>query len=240
MARNDVLPQNDRTDDAVEGSGFSERTYPVEDLLGHAGEHRVPLIGADQPVVPDEATKELWREADYIWDRCEDRRAFRSYVSADYLEVYKALVALRGRLPTVLEWGSGLGVVAIMASNLGFQAYGIESEAPLVECSRMLAEKYGAEGVQLVHGTFIPPEYERRAAADDTSLRPDGEAEPGYDELDMDLRDFDLVYAYPWPEEFLLFNDILRTCGREDCLFLTYDSREGIQLTRPGRENPSC
>ena len=101
----------------------------------------------------------------------------------------------------------------------------------------MLAEKYGAEGVQLVHGTFIPREYEWSAASDDTSFRSDVEAEPGYDELDMDLRDFDLVYAYPWPEEFLLFNDILRTCGREDCLFLNVWTRS---LDRTAKRPRTC
>ena len=77
---------------------FSEKSYSLDDLLGRAGEHNVPLVNDGEPIVADEATQALWKEADEIWELCEDRRAFRSYVSADYVEVYKALVGLRGRL----------------------------------------------------------------------------------------------------------------------------------------------
>ncbi len=59
--------------------------------------------------------------------------AFEGYVSADYLSVFHSLAQLRNRVSTVLEWGSGLGVVSIMASRMGFEAFGIEAEAVLVE-----------------------------------------------------------------------------------------------------------
>ena len=75
----------------------------------------------------------LWAEAEAIWDRHQNAPGFHSYVSSDYGCVYDALVQLQGRLLTVLEWGSGLGVVTIMASRMGFEAYGIEAELTLVE-----------------------------------------------------------------------------------------------------------
>ena len=40
----------------------------------------------------------------------------RSTNYENYLEVYNALVGLQGQVETVLEWGSGLGVVAIRVS----------------------------------------------------------------------------------------------------------------------------
>lgn len=187
-----------------------------------------------QPAEPDAQTRALWSEADEIWERFQNDLEFRAFVSADYHDVYRALVALQGRVATFLEWGSGLGVVTIMASNLGFEAHGIESEQRLVDRSRELAQRYG-RGAQFITGTFIPREYEWSVEHSGESFRSDIEAEPAYDELDMELRDFDLIYAYPWPDEQALFRHIIRECGGEDALLLLYDAREGIMLSRPGR-----
>jgi hypothetical protein len=182
----------------------------------------------------DEETRKMWHEAGRIWDLYEDRREFRAFVAADYGEVYQALARLRGRVSTVLEWGSGLGVITIMASNLGFDAYGIESESRLVECARELAKRYGPRA-QFAAGNYIPADYEWSAEHGDESFRSDVEVEPGYESLDMELRDFDVVYVYPWPDELDLCHDIMRQCGGENALFLSYDGREGISIRRLGR-----
>ena len=42
------------------------------------------------------------------------------------------LRALAGRAVSFLEWGSGTGVITIMADMLGFEAYGIEINPALV------------------------------------------------------------------------------------------------------------
>lgn len=173
----------------------------------------------------------MWREAQEIWDRCQNQRPFRAFVAADYEVVYLALARLQGRLVTVLEWGSGLGVVTIMASNLGFEAYGIEAEPHLVEQARRLARKYGPRA-QFVTGSFIPKEYSCDPETADESLRSDVDAEPAYDDLDMELRDFDLVYAFPWPDEHQFFRDILRRHGGKNSLFLTFEAREGCLLSK--------
>ena len=67
--------------------------------------------------------KQLWTESDEIWERCRNQLEFGSFVSTDYLAIYRELIQLQGQVETVLEWGSGLGVVTIMASRLGFDAY---------------------------------------------------------------------------------------------------------------------
>ena len=164
----------------------------VDRLLDHDRSHGGLLaagIGGDDfssLQQPDEMTQELWREAGRIWDTYEDRREFHSFVAADYAAVYQALVGLRGRVSTVLEWGSGLGVITIMASNLGFDAYGIESEERLVERARELARKFGPRA-QFVTGNFIPSDYEWSMEVADESFRSDVEAESGYESLDMEL-----------------------------------------------------
>ena len=173
----------------------------------------------------------LWDEADQIWDKHQDTTAFGTYVSANFLAVYQTLAGLRGQVETVLEWGSGLGVVTIMASQMGFEAYGIEAEQELVTMSEGLAARHGSTA-QFVTGSFIPDEFEWILADGDEAERTFVDVPAAYEEMDLELRDFDLIYAYPWPEEHRLYRNIVRTLGRSDALLLTYDGREGVELIR--------
>ncbi len=176
-----------------------------------------------------EEMRELWSESDALWDECRNRLEFGGFVSADYLEIYKQLLPLQGKVATFLEWGSGLGVVAIMASRLGFEAYGIEVEPLLVEHAQRLAERYGCHA-EFAEGSFIPDDYQWGIEEVGNPSRTNCDARAAYDDLDMELRDFDLVYAYPWPDEHGLYLDIMKTCGGHRSLFLTYDAREGTSL----------
>ena len=172
----------------------------------------------------------LWAEANEIWEGFRQQPQFRELVTADYAEVFRALAKMRGRVQTVLEWGSGLGVITIMASCLGFEAYGLEAEPKMVDWSQTLSRKYGADA-QFVCGSFVPAEYEWDPQYGDENFRTRLDLESGYEELDMELRDFELVYSFPWPEEQSLHRDIMRTCGAPGALLMTYDYREGITLS---------
>ena len=145
--------------------------------------------------------------------------------------MYQALVDLRPRVDTILEWGSGLGVVTIMASRLGFRACGIEVEPLLVERSQALAERFGPDA-QFAAGSFIPDDYQWGVEVPGDASRTETDSRAAYDELDLEPHDFDLVYAYPWPDEHDLYLDILRQHGGENTLFLSYDAREGVCLTQ--------
>ncbi len=173
----------------------------------------------------------LWAEADDFWERHKNARAFHGYVGADYLTVYESLAQLTGSALTVLEWGSGLGVVTIMASRMGFEAYGIEVEPGLVRYSERLAQEYGPNA-RFAQGSFIPDGFEWNPAEGDNVYRTIIDAPSAYDDLDMKLRDFDLIYAYPWPDEHTLYHNIMREFGREGSLLLSYDAREGMELVR--------
>ena len=173
----------------------------------------------------------LWEEAEAIWTKYEHAPAFHGYVSADYASVFEALVELRGSVSSMLEWGAGLGIVTIMASRMGFDAYGIEAEPELVSHAENLAEKFGPTA-RFAQGSFIPDEFVWDPAEGEEVNRTVIDVAAGYAELDMELRDFDLVYAYPWPDEHTLYRNIMRDCGRRGALLLTYDVREGMELTR--------
>ncbi|MDH3582957.1 MAG: class I SAM-dependent methyltransferase [Phycisphaerae bacterium] len=177
----------------------------------------------------------LWAEADDLWERLRDTAPFHSYVSADYAALYDSLRSLQGQAMTFLEWGSGLGIATIMASRMGFEAYGIEAEAQLHEYSEEFARTYGPKA-RFVQGSFIPDDFEWNPADGDDVYRTILDTPAAYDELDMELRDFDLVFAFPWPDEHTLYRNIMRQLGAPDALLLTYDSRDGFKLLRGGEE----
>ena len=184
-------------------------------------------------VEPSPALRELWKEAGLIWDRKENDPEFGSFVSSDYEEAFRVLAHLRGRVRTFLEWGSGLGIVTLTASSLGYEAYGIEAEPKLVEMSRELADRYFLEAHFAV-GNFIPDDYQWNPDFGEEALRSGLEIEPGYDSLDMTLGDFDLVYVFPWPDEQEFCTDIMKQCGDRGAFLLIHDSREGFLLSGSG------
>jgi hypothetical protein len=176
---------------------------------------------------------ELWAEAESLWNLHQDTPPFHGYVSADYMAVYESLSRLRGSVISVLEWGSGLGVVTIMASRMGFEAYGIESEASLVSHSESLAISYGSKA-RFAQGSFIPNEFVCDPSKGSEVVRTDTNTASAYDEFDLQLNHFDLVYAYPWPKEQTLYRNIMQDCGRKDAMLLTYDIRAGVNLVQFG------
>lgn len=180
--------------------------------------------------VPDKL-RQLWQQADDLWEAQQDRGSFHSYASANYELVYDSLTQLRGKATTFLEWGSGLGMVSIMASQLGFESYGIEAECSLVGHAQEFADQVDSNA-QFAIGSFIPDEFEWNPAAGDESIRTVIDAPDAYDQFDLKLEDFDLIYAYPWPTEHQLYHNILRQFARTGALFMSYDAREGIELRR--------
>jgi hypothetical protein len=118
-----------------------------------------------------------------------------------------------------------------MASRMGFEAYGIESQSELVEYARLLSRAYQSNA-KFAAGDFVPDDFEWNPAKGHEASRPVIDAGAGYAELDKKLADFDLIYAFPRPEEHGLFESIVKDCGRPGSLLLSYDADEGINLVR--------
>ncbi len=173
----------------------------------------------------------LWAEADAIWEKNQNHPGFHAYVSADYEEVVKALADLRSQAFTFVEWGSGLGVVTIMASRMGYDAYGIEAETALVDHAEVLAEKWGPDA-QFTCGSFIPDNFEWDPGRGEEAVRTIIDVPAAYDDMDMEIRDFDLIYSYPWPTEHELYHNVMRDFAHGGSMLLTYDAREGIGVVK--------
>ena len=172
--------------------------------------------------------RELWKDADDFWEFHRNNTAFNGYVSSDYEAAFHLLKTFQDRATTFLEWGSGLGVVAIMADLMGFDSYGIEAESILFDKSLVFADEFESEA-HLVEGSFVPDGFDWDPSTGDEVYVTQIDLPDAYGELGMSLDDFDLVYAYPWPTEHSTFQNIFTQFGSTGATLLTYDYREGHQ-----------
>ena len=120
-------------------------------------------------------------------DRAEeygDRPGGGLFVPGDGRYVFQVLQWLlrtggAARGAAFLEWGSGQGLVTILAALLGYEAVGVEIDEALVRESRELAARYDT------HARFERGSYDK--------------ATPGLEIYTAQKRA--VVYVYPWPGE---------------------------------------
>ncbi|WP_420127912.1 hypothetical protein [Longimicrobium sp.] len=173
---------------------------------------------------------ELWRQFD-VEVRQND---WHPFVPADYERVLQTLLELRAPGLRFLEWGSAMGVIAIMADLLGFEAYGIELDPQLVEMARGLAERYGSNA-RFVAGSFVPSGYRWKSRTGDDRIGTIGYGQSGYPELRHPLEDFDIVYAYPWSGEEPMMLDLMRSYGASDARMVLHGGPQGARVYRGGK-----
>ncbi len=159
------------------------------------------------------------------------------FVPSDFDCVYFALEALADQgLATgdvFCEWGSGFGVVAMLASALEFQSYGIEIERSLVDGARELAEDFDLP-VDFIEGSFIPEGGESIVEELFTGEYAwlDSHADEAYSQLGMSPRDFDVIYAFPWPGEEEIISSLFDDFASVGALLLTFGQIEGVRVRR--------
>ena len=160
-----------------------------------------------------------------------------SFVPSDFHVVYDALriVVERNLAPghRFCEWGSGLGVVACLASLLEFDSCGIEIQEHLVDAARELADEFELS-VDFIAGSFVPSGGESRV---DESFQVDahwidGEADHSYDELGIAPDEFDVFFAYPWPGEEHVISELFDFCAAEGALLVMYTAMDGVRMQR--------
>lgn len=174
------------------------------------------------------------RIEDFIAER---RVRISGFVPSDFDRVYAALEAVSDqRFATgdvFCEWGSGFGVVAMLAAALEFQAYGIEIEQSLVDGARQLAEDFDLP-VDFIVGSFVPHGGEHIAEQLDTGEYAwlSTHADSAYAQLGMAPGDFDVIYAFPWPGEEDIILSLFEEFASVGALLLTFGQIEGVQVRR--------
>jgi predicted O-methyltransferase YrrM len=192
---------------------------------------------AAPPAIDGETLQRLLREGAESWEEFRALAAERHhrFIPSDHVAVYAELRRLSADASSFLELGSAAGVVTIMADLLGYEAYGIEREPWLVERSAELAERFESRA-SFAEGSFVPAAFEDDVEHVPSDFLTSDAGACGYDELGLELDDFDLIYAYPWPGEEDWLRELVRRHARPGAMLLTYDVREGFQLVRDGEE----
>jgi hypothetical protein len=189
------------------------------------------LSAAPGPVPSD--VRAFLREAGRRVEHFQRECRVPGFVASDYAGAYAVLRALAeadlapGEL--FCEWGSGLGVVACLAALVGFDAYGIEVEPELVDAARRLAEDFDLP-VEFVRGSFLPRGAAARVGGEFAWLSTEeGGAE---DELGLAAGDFDVTFAYPWPDEERLTGALFERGAAPGAVLVTYHSAGFFRVRR--------
>ncbi len=146
--------------------------------------------------------REAQQEIEAFQDRW-DRPLIEQFVAADYQLVYQSLCWARENVPLIgnrfLEWGCGFAAISAFASTLDFDVIGIEAEPDLLRQAGTILARWDVN-IDLVLGNFLPPGSE--SLSEDPTLPSLGHhVECGYQSIGLDLDDFAIIYAYPWPGE---------------------------------------
>ena len=157
--------------------------------------------------------------------------AMIGFVPSDYQLVYRTLDCLldltRGR--RFCEWGSGFGVVAGLATMLGFQAYGIEVESILVQESIRLADEFNLN-TQFVEGSFVPTGGPEFVDVIDQITCLDLDRRPAYGALGIDPDEFDAIFVYPWPGETRFVNELFETFAPVGAFMVSFHGRQDVRV----------
>ena len=142
------------------------------------------------------------READRRIDVFQDACRVPGFVPSDYSTAYRVLRSVaesgltRGR--QFCEWGSGFGVIACLAAMLDFDSCGVEVESILVEEARKLADDFELP-VEFAAGSYVPRGAEDRIHRGGSYSWFSTEGDYAYEDLGLDPRDMDVVFATRGP-----------------------------------------
>jgi len=194
---------------------------------------------------PPADVRAFLREADRRIRRFQRDSRIPGFVPSDFENVYEVLRTLTATDWTVgnlfCEWGSGFGVASCLAAMLGFDACGIEIEGELVDAARQLADDFSLP-VEFVRGSFIPKGGEVLSAVGDDFAWLTTQATNTHEELDLDMHDFGVIFAYPWPDEERLTGELFDCYGGAGAVLMTYHGSEDCRLrqkTRTTRQTPA-
>jgi hypothetical protein len=159
-----------------------------------------------------------------FWDQFK-RHKVHQFVASDFRLIWGAIDYLRTNNlvdgNNFCEWGCGFAVIAAMASLAGFEAVGIEAEQPLIDEAIILHRRHGAT-VELWKGNFLPRGAASLAEKGKSYVCHQTDALPAYDNYDMSVDDFSIVFVYPFPGEEFYMQDVFERYGRPGAILLMF------------------
>ncbi len=202
----------------------------------------MPLIQLTPDLIeetpPEPVQRLLTDAAERIEDFIEGRldNPIPGFVPSEFDRAWCGLqtVAQRGLAPgrSFCEWGSGFGVVACMAAYLDFDTSGIEIHPELVDAAESLATDHELP-VEFICGSYMPMGSEGLADASTSEFAwLETQGADGYEELGLDIDDFDLIYAFPWPGEEEFVHVLFERYAAVGAVLLTYNGVEDLRFQR--------
>ena len=203
-------------------------------------------IEVPQPDISD-AVARLVDTCSRGWERFfadnDDHQAPRFVPSIPEI-VFSALAEVtRQNLPpnrVFCEWGSGFGTATCMAALLGYKAYGIEIEEELVRLSRAVARRLRIP-VEIICTSMFPAGYDAHSGVDGVELvtptsfrnhKDEDRSALRYDGMDIDIADIGLFFAYPWPEEQMLIQDLFDAVAAAGAILVAYHNDKKVCVFR--------
>jgi hypothetical protein len=135
------------------------------------------------------------------------------------------------------EWGSGFATATCMAALLGYKAYGIEIEAELVSLSRAIARRLRVP-VEIICTSMFPKGYGSISGVGRAELvKPESfshhhQKPLRYDGMDIDIADIGLFFAYPWPEERELMQELFDAVAAAEAILVAYYTDRNVCVFR--------
>lgn len=108
--------------------------------------------------------------------------------------------SLSGRAPVFCEWGSGIGLVTLLASLAGMSATGIEIEEDLVDMARDYSQQF-AIPASFINASIYPKD-------NPTGL--------------INYQAVDLFFAYPWPNQIVQMIDLFEQVAASGAILVCY------------------
>ena len=166
----------------------------------------MPLVEIPLELDDEEAPGDVRRfltEANQRIEAFQQDSRVPGFVSTDLERAYRVLRAVaQNRLTPgglFCEWGCGLGAITCLAAMLDFDAVGIEIEAELVQAARKLADDFDVPA-EFIEASFLPPGNTVHTEVGLGFAWLNAEA-ANPDDVGFDPDDFDIIFAYPWPDE---------------------------------------
>src|SRR5262249_35520443 len=138
------------------------------------------------------------------------------------------------------EWGSGFGTATCLAALLGYAAYGLEIDEELVRLSRAIARRLGIP-VKILCTSLFPAGYAASSGVDGAALvtpasvsdhNTEARGPLRYDGMEVAIADIGVFFAYPWPEEQELMQQLFEAVAREGAILVVYHTDTDIRVFR--------
>jgi hypothetical protein len=117
---------------------------------------------------------------------------------------------------------------------LDFDAHGIEIEGELVDEARRLAADFDLP-VEFVRGSFIPEGSAACFAAGEEFAWLTTRADRTEDDMGLGPADFDVIFAFPWPDEAHVIPALFDRHAAAGSLLVTYHEGEDFRVRRKSR-----